>query len=326
MLNAASTVDHYRNPLIAEYNAPAGKRDDEVPMRVDRATLYAGRRLSEMYPGLERLYDEEFNRTLSPLAHDPTGIDRQLMYLSRVVGVDKPRVAVIGCGPQPTAVRHLLERGYDAVGIEPLAPFVRAAGSYVGAPERVLHGTAESLPLPDASVQLVYCNSVLEHVDAPTTSLREMARVLRPGGAAFIVTTNRYRVSLRGENFEYAVPFLNWMPRALREAFAFHHLHYEPHLARYTDRPAVHWFSYADLCALGREAGFAHFYSTLDLFEPDDAPLRASPVKRWLVDRVQCSPWLRALFLTVTYFGGSIIMVKRADAAAAVASPRVVSG
>lgn len=286
-------------------------------MRMSRTTLYAQRRLSEQYPNLERLYDTAFNRTLAPLPEDGPGVDRQLGYLNRLIDVRKGRTLVVGCGPQPRMVKQLLARGYDAVAVDPVPAFVRAAGEYLGSPARVVEGVAESIPLPSASVQLVYCNSVLEHVDSPLASLREMARVLAPGGAALIITTNRYRVSLRGDNGEYTVPFLNWFPEVVRECYAFQQLHYDPSLARYSDRPAVHWFSWSDLCRVGRDAGFAHFYSTLDLLEPDDAPVAGSLLKRSLLARVQCTPWLRALALTVTYFGGIAVMLKRSQPAAA---------
>ncbi len=43
-------------------------------------------------------------------------------------------------------------------------------------------GTAESIPLPDASVDVALFNQVLEHVLDPDASLREVLRVLKPGG------------------------------------------------------------------------------------------------------------------------------------------------
>jgi SAM-dependent methyltransferase len=39
------------------------------------------------------------------------------------------------------------------------------------------------LPFEDASFDLVYCKQVLEHVEQPHELLREVARVLRPGGS-----------------------------------------------------------------------------------------------------------------------------------------------
>ena len=44
-------------------------------------------------------------------------------------------------------------------------------------------------------------------------------------------------------------------------------------------RPAVHWFTYADLCRRGREAGFHRFYTKFDLLEPGDPSAKpAAPV------------------------------------------------
>ncbi|MBI5518446.1 MAG: methyltransferase domain-containing protein [Desulfovibrio sp.] len=45
-----------------------------------------------------------------------------------------------------------------------------------------LEGTAEALPLPSASVDYVFANMFLHHVDDPARALAEMARILRPGG------------------------------------------------------------------------------------------------------------------------------------------------
>jgi SAM-dependent methyltransferase len=44
------------------------------------------------------------------------------------------------------------------------------------------HGSAESLPLADATVDCVLFNQVLEHVTDPDRSLSEIVRVLKPGG------------------------------------------------------------------------------------------------------------------------------------------------
>lgn len=44
------------------------------------------------------------------------------------------------------------------------------------------HALDERIPLPDASVDRVYCKNVLEYVPDLDHTLREIARVLRPGG------------------------------------------------------------------------------------------------------------------------------------------------
>lgn len=43
-----------------------------------------------------------------------------------------------------------------------------------------------SIPVPDASFDVVLCTEVLEHVPEPSAALKEIARVLRPGGRAFL--------------------------------------------------------------------------------------------------------------------------------------------
>jgi SAM-dependent methyltransferase len=47
-------------------------------------------------------------------------------------------------------------------------------------------GDAGQLPFRDGSFDVVVCLEVLEHVREPDQALRELARVLRPGGRAFV--------------------------------------------------------------------------------------------------------------------------------------------
>jgi ubiquinone/menaquinone biosynthesis C-methylase UbiE len=63
--------------------------------------------------------------------------------------------------------------------LEELLRLAHAAGS---SGIMYLVGDAEVLPLPDASVDAVVLRSVLVHVRDPETAIRELARVLRPGG------------------------------------------------------------------------------------------------------------------------------------------------
>ena len=49
-------------------------------------------------------------------------------------------------------------------------------------------GTAYALPIGDASLAGIHCEAVLEHLEYPDTAVREMFRVLRPGGIVFAAT------------------------------------------------------------------------------------------------------------------------------------------
>ncbi|OGE78109.1 MAG: hypothetical protein A2751_03020 [Candidatus Doudnabacteria bacterium RIFCSPHIGHO2_01_FULL_46_14] len=46
-------------------------------------------------------------------------------------------------------------------------------------------GDIHAIPLPDASVDAVLCNAVLEHVEEPGKAVAEIHRILKPGGKAF---------------------------------------------------------------------------------------------------------------------------------------------
>ena len=276
--------------------------------------LYAKRRLAQGYPNLDTLAFEQFTSTLEKNENEGANAalrsETLLKLLDRLVGLSElNNILVLGCGPRPLRIKTLMEENYDVVGVEAASSFVRSAEKYLGSSGRVLEGAAEEIPLPSNSQDVVICESVLEHVDSPTKSLDEIFRVLGPGGVAFIETTNRYRISLRGANSEYNVKYYNWLPDTVKESFVFHHLHYDPRLANYTSRPAVHWYSYADLCRLGRQAGFGHFYSILDLLDVSDPLVAKSRARRFLLKKLKFNPWLRAL--TLTQRGSPMFMLKR---------------
>jgi ubiquinone/menaquinone biosynthesis C-methylase UbiE len=285
--------------------------DQPLPDRAPSpGDLYAGRRLAEGYPGLDHLALKKFTATLDAQADDTPRLERLLARLNRLIDLDSARnLVVLGCGPRPQTVKHLLERRFNVIGVEPVPLFVESARAYLNNAARILEGAAERIPVADASQHIVFCDSVLEHVVSPTRSLDEMYRVLAPGGIAFITTTNRQRFSITGDNGEFLFRFFNWLPPLLKESFVHHHLHYDPRLANYTQLPAVHWFTYAELCKLGRQAGFAQFYSLLDLLDADDPTIGGSRLKRWFAAKLKFNPWIRALALTQR--GDTIIMLKR---------------
>lgn len=223
-------------------------------------------------------------------------------------GVLGRTAAVIGCGPQPVTVRALAQTGYASVGVEPVEESVRQAAAYLEGVARVVPGTAERMPLEDGSQALVLLENVLEHVDSVPASLAECHRILKPGGVLFIRTTNRLRFCWTGINWEFTTRFYNWFPRMVRESYVFTQLHYRPGLAHYSPRPAVHWFSFPDLCDAGRGVGFARFYSPYDLLYL----ARRSATPSWLFRLRHWRrrhPWIRAL--AVSQMDGDIFMWKR---------------
>jgi ubiquinone/menaquinone biosynthesis C-methylase UbiE len=58
--------------------------------------------------------------------------------------------------------------------------------------ETCVADVAHHLPMPDASTDLILSRALLEHVEGVPEAIREMARVLRPGGAALHLVPCRY--------------------------------------------------------------------------------------------------------------------------------------
>jgi len=56
-----------------------------------------------------------------------------------------------------------------------------------------LHATATSIPVPDASFDMVFCHQTFHHIADQDSAIREFYRVLRPGGVLlFAESTKRY--------------------------------------------------------------------------------------------------------------------------------------
>jgi ubiquinone/menaquinone biosynthesis C-methylase UbiE len=48
----------------------------------------------------------------------------------------------------------------------------------------------ERLPFPDTSFDTIICSEVLEHMEVPSVLIREIERLLKPGGLACITVPN----------------------------------------------------------------------------------------------------------------------------------------
>ncbi len=95
---------------------------------------------------------------------------------------ERPRILDVGCGTG--ANLELLSKYGEAEGVDvsPAAlAFCRARGL-----ENVRQGEAEKLPYDDGSFDLVTALDVVEHLDDDVAGLREMRRVLKPGGRALL--------------------------------------------------------------------------------------------------------------------------------------------
>ncbi|MDX1632073.1 MAG: class I SAM-dependent methyltransferase, partial [Thermoanaerobaculia bacterium] len=80
--------------------------------------------------------------------------------------------------------RGLLDRGVRVIAVDQSEAMLSELRTKTGPAERLETrvGEAEKLPLEDRSVDLVFANMFLHHVENPGVAIREMARILAPGG------------------------------------------------------------------------------------------------------------------------------------------------
>jgi SAM-dependent methyltransferase len=130
-------------------------------------------------------------------AADPDGrIEQAMRRLFDWSGRD---VLYVGCGTG----YHLPRWAADArtvTGVEPhrdLAAIARRRTSRLGN-VTVLQGAAQRLPLPDASVDLAQARWAYFFGPGCEPGLRELARVVRRGGAAFVVDNDPTRSTFGG--------------------------------------------------------------------------------------------------------------------------------
>jgi ubiquinone/menaquinone biosynthesis C-methylase UbiE len=92
-------------------------------------------------------------------------------------------VVDVGCGPG-AAVRHAARRGASTVGVDPASVMLRVARMLTRSslPARYVQASAESLPLGDESVSVVWSIATVHHWADLDAGLQEARRVLEPAG------------------------------------------------------------------------------------------------------------------------------------------------
>jgi len=147
---------------------------------------------------------------LDDAAYERERLARLELALGRsVAGV---RLLNVGCG---TGGFNEVARGAgaDAWGVD-ASPEATAIAT-LRAPGRILRSAAEELPFPARTFDVVYCYSTLEHVADAGRAVAEMVRVLRPRGALYVHTPNRW-ACFEGH---YKLFWLPGLPRPLAAAY-----------------------------------------------------------------------------------------------------------
>jgi len=177
MDHGPQTTDH--RPLD-----PAAAQQEEVRAYFQSAALY-WRRIYEDGRLIPRIYRER---------------REAILQWGRGIGLPAgARALEVGCGAGLTAVA-LAQHGFFVEAIDSTAEMIEltreeTARAGVSARLRVSLGDAHKLEFPDACFDLVMAVGVIPWLHSEARGVREMGRVLKPGGYLIVTADNRARLN-----------------------------------------------------------------------------------------------------------------------------------
>ncbi|XP_068638805.1 uncharacterized protein [Aristolochia californica] len=123
---------------------------------------------------------------------DPLVADYKTELFTHLTGEDK-KVLELGIGTGPNLKYYARGKGVSVFGVDPngqMAKYASAASVAAGLPPtrfNFIRGVAEALPVTDASMDAVIGTLVLCSVRDVPMALKEVKRVLKPGGLYFFL-------------------------------------------------------------------------------------------------------------------------------------------
>lgn len=154
--------------------------------QLDLALLRLAKRRRERFSTEEAFYDtfftdadvEKYRSDVRNLWRFRTVADIQ----ARLFGDRQATVVDVGCGLAAVAVHLPAATAYRGVEFSP-ATLALAARLHAGRPGvRLERGGFPDLPVGDGEADLALCFEVVEHVRDDRAAVRELARIVRPGG------------------------------------------------------------------------------------------------------------------------------------------------
>jgi ubiquinone/menaquinone biosynthesis C-methylase UbiE len=114
---------------------------------------------------------------------------------ARIAALVPARAAVLELAPGPGFLAiELARRGFAVCAVDISRTFVDLAmrnAAAAGVTVRFEVGNAAALPMADDSQDFVVCRAAFKNFAQPLEALREMRRVLRPGGTALLIDLRR---------------------------------------------------------------------------------------------------------------------------------------
>lgn len=179
------------------------------------------------------------------------------------------RILENGCGVG-MYVEHLSPHGGEVVGLE--YDFERAAEAGENS-AHIINAAGEFVPLSSSVFDLILSHEVIEHVQDDRAAVREMIRVLKPGGRIALFCPNRgypyetHGIYWKGQYHFGNKLFVNYLPLVLRNQLA-------PHVRVYTKRDLQRLFDGLPVRFIERTIIFGAYDNIIARFGPFGKVLR----------------------------------------------------
>lgn len=183
-------------PACGQRGRSRGRKDDfELSSCKSCATLFVA-----PLPGISEAQDYEAYYTAANLTL-PEFIDRRLDEIVATLERyrENNRVLDVGCG-SGSFLAAVARNNWEAFGVE----ISQTASAHVrGRGLEVFCGELAEANYPDGHFDVVIASELLEHVADPGAMLKEIARVLRPGGLLWATTPHGRGISARALGLEW---------------------------------------------------------------------------------------------------------------------------
>lgn len=183
-----------------------------------------------------------------------------LLQQLRELGISKGTLLDIGAG-KGEVLRIAREAGWETTGIETSSKFADHAACYSGA--QILRKPLEHCDFASNAFDAVVLGAVLEHLYNPDQVIKEVARILKPGGALFIDVPNERGLYFLLGNLYQRLRFRNWVVNLAPTFSPYHVFGFSPRslralLAKHGLQPAT-WYVFSVRSLLSNRPGVAGF-------------------------------------------------------------------
>lgn len=125
----------------------------------------------------------------------------RLSYIDSKLKIKKEKFLDMGCG-EGFVLNTAHKDGYEVYGVDIAGNLTPDHSSY-----NFFKGNIFDANFPDNYFSAIYMDSVLEHIMKPMETLKELRRILKPGGVFFLIVPNEDSLFNKFTQLSYMLTF-----------------------------------------------------------------------------------------------------------------------